>query len=80
MGNGIPDGSENRRQVVIQSRGTAMDEKKEEKGRWMEEYKTCGCSFVAKLRRELPGYCSRHGTDRRRVTKLPKAIEAGYAG
>jgi hypothetical protein len=57
-----------------------MDEKKEEKGRWMEEYKTCGCSFVAKLRRELPGYCSRHGTDRRRVTKLPKAIEAGYAG
>jgi hypothetical protein len=53
---------------------------KNERGKWMEEYKKCGCSFVAKKKSELPGYCSRHGTDRRRATKLIEPIECGYAG
>ena len=49
-------------------------------GRWLEEFKHCACSYVAASKKELMGYCPRHANDRRRVTKLPKPIEAGYAG
>lgn len=46
---------------------------------WFEEYKHCSCSFVADLRRELPGYCPRHGNDKRRRLQLPdNGIERGY--
>ena len=50
---------------------------------YLEEYEKCGCSFASKLKRDLPGYCSIHGTDRRRCTKLPeigKTFELGFAG
>lgn len=50
---------------------------------YLEEYEKCGCSFAAKFKRDLPGYCSIHGTDRKRCTKLqdPKNIfELGFAG
>jgi hypothetical protein len=32
---------------------------------WIEEYKSCACSFVARIKAELPGYCPKHGNDRR---------------
>lgn len=57
-----------------------------EQKKWvlLEEYKGCGCSYMSCRRDELPGYCQRHGTDRRRVTKLPagslKDEDLGYAG
>jgi hypothetical protein len=57
-----------------------MAEKKKDLGCWLEEYKSCGCSFVAKRKRDLLGYCERHGTDRKRVIKLPHPMECGYAG
>jgi hypothetical protein len=34
------------------------------KGRWLEEY-VCGCSDTQNTRKELVGYCSKHGADRR---------------
>lgn len=48
-------------------------------GVWMEEYKSCTCSFVAAKRNELLGYCRDHGNDRRYVFKLPKAVKTGQA-
>lgn len=48
---------------------------------YLEEYEKCGCSFAARLKKELPGYCSIHGTDRKRCTKLPDPdFELGFAG
>jgi len=49
---------------------------------WLEEYRTCGCSNVAATRKEALGYCPKHGTDRRRITKIPKAmgLGLGYVG
>ncbi len=42
------------------------------RGAWyMEEYR-CGCTFVAKLKRDLIGYCAYHGHDRRNVYRVPK--------
>jgi hypothetical protein len=38
---------------------------------WLEEYERCGCSNVTNTKAEALGYCPRHGTDRRRITKLP---------
>lgn len=49
-------------------------------GVWLEEYKHCGCSFVAEKKSELLGYCPKHANDRRRVIKLPKPVPCGYAG
>ncbi len=46
---------------------------------WFEEYRTCSCSFVADLRRDLPGYCPRHGHNKRRRLQLPdNGIVRGY--
>lgn len=48
---------------------------------WYEEYKHCACSFIAEKRAELPGYCPRHGNEKRRRLKLPdKGFERGYVG
>ena len=38
---------------------------------YMEEYKTCSCTQIERRKSDLLGYCSRHGTDKKRVTKLP---------
>jgi hypothetical protein len=36
---------------------------------WWEGYK-CGCvSDTVRLRRDLPGYCPTHGSDRRQIDK-----------
>lgn len=46
--------------------------KKEEREWWFEEYKQCGCSYVAEFKRELVGYCGRHGTDRQSIpSRIP---------
>ena len=35
---------------------------------WYEEYQKCGCiSGIAKRRKDLLGYCPKHGTDRARL-------------
>ncbi len=48
---------------------------------WFEEYRTCGCSFVADKLSELPGYCPRHFHDKRRRTRLPDmGFERGHVG
>jgi len=52
---------------------------------WYEEYKNCSCSFVARRRRELPGYCPRHGNSKkirsRMLLKGPVTEkDYGYAG
>ena len=51
---------------------------------WLEEY-DCGCSFTARTRRELLGYCEVHGSSRSRVHRIPKPkdfkdSDYGYAG
>ena len=48
-------------------------------GRWMEEYETCSCSYVAKFKKCLPGYCSNHGTNRKYVYKLVEPTIIGWA-
>jgi hypothetical protein len=57
---------------------------KPKKRLWLEEYKTCSCSFLAVSRADLPGYCQKHGTEKRHRIKISKAahenIELGYAG
>ena len=51
-----------------------------EKGKWLEEYE-CGCTFVAKKKKELIGYCSYHGENRINLYKLEKSkeIEVGHS-
>jgi len=49
-----------------------------ELGRWIEEYKQCSCTMVAKKKKDLLGYCKRHGTNRKYAVKLLNAIECGY--
>lgn len=48
---------------------------------WLEEYRHCGCTFLARVRRELLGYCEKHGNDRRRVHRLPfdPSVTFGHA-
>ena len=39
---------------------------------WWEEY-PCGCvSDIVRLKRELVGYCPKHGGDRRHTHRCPK--------
>ncbi len=45
---------------------------------WLEEYKSCGCSNVTVTKAYALGYCPTHGTDRRRITKVPSGMEVGY--
>lgn len=40
---------------------------------WLEEY-ACGCSFVGP-RKELPGYCPRHGDSKRKAYRIGKESE-----
>jgi hypothetical protein len=51
---------------------------------WFEEYKTCSCSFLALEKKDLPGYCEKHGTEKRRRMRVPnhdyKDEDLGYAG
>lgn len=52
---------------------------------WLEEYKTCSCTYIADKKRDLPGYCPKHGTDRKYIIKLPDApdgdtFDRGYVG
>ena len=51
---------------------TPKDEKRTEaKPGWFEEYR-CGCSFMSRTKKELPGYCAKHGDSRRnKPVKLP---------
>lgn len=52
---------------------------------WMEEYKTCSCTFLAEKKSELPGYCEKHGNDyRHRISMVltkeeEKKMKMGYA-
>jgi len=36
---------------------------------WIEEYK-CGCSTESPRKRDLLGYCSKHGDSRKRLHKM----------
>lgn len=31
---------------------------------WIEEYEACGCSCDAWRKKDLPGYCGKHGNNR----------------
>jgi hypothetical protein len=43
---------------------------------WFEEYK-CGCvSPVVKFKRELVGYCPKHGANTKHVHRVHPALEA----
>ena len=57
-----------------------MSDKKARRWLWLEEYVRCGCSNVTLTKREANGYCPKHGTDKRRITKVPAGMELGYAG
>lgn len=49
-------------------------------GYWIEEYKGCGCSLVARRRDELVGYCSKHGNNRQSTPyRMPEAAPVGMA-
>jgi len=43
---------------------------------WIEWF-NCGCSNVQKLRRELHGYCPKHGHDRKSYHKIPAENKDG---
>ena len=45
-----------------------------------EEYERCSCTQIEKRKKDLLGYCSRHFTDRKRVTKIPDIGEKGWVG
>lgn len=57
-----------------------MPKPKRPKFVWMEEYANCGCTNVTVTRAEAVGYCPRHLTPKRRITKLPGTLDLGYAG
>lgn len=40
---------------------------KKEKPFWYMEQYRCGCTFVARFKKDLMGYCGRHGMDRQGV-------------
>jgi len=48
-------------------------------GAWyMEEYENCGCTFVAKRKKQLLGYCGEHGYDRNNIYRVPKnSVDVG---
>jgi hypothetical protein len=51
---------------------------------WYEEYRNCSCSFMARDKNDLPGYCPKHGNDKR-IRKQVADVgymdkELGYAG
>lgn len=47
---------------------------------FMEEYQQCSCTFIAFDKSDLPGYCAKHGTDKRRAPYRITATEqeCGY--
>jgi len=48
---------------------------------YYEEYGRCSCTFIADKKDELPGYCPRHFTDKkRRVRLLDMGFERGLVG
>ena len=47
---------------------------------YMEEYLRCSCTHIERLKKDLPGYCQRHFTDRKRVIKIPDIGEKGWVG
>ena len=48
---------------------------------WMEEYKRCHCTVVARIKRDLLGYCPRHLEDRmHKPIRVPDEWPTGYAG
>ena len=48
---------------------------------WLEEYQGCGCSFVGRTKRDMPGYCARHGSSAIRAPmKIPQGMPLGHAG
>lgn len=48
---------------------------------WMEEYASCACSFVGKTRAELPGYCGKHGNNRKHLYRvdMDESMEMGQS-
>jgi hypothetical protein len=59
-------------EIALNRRGRIM------KYVWLEEYH-CGCATEETRKRDLPGYCPKHGEDAIRVYKIPykmwKAVE-----
>ena len=48
---------------------------------WLEEYQACGCSNVTKTKAGVIGYCPKHYTDRRRLSRIiDVGFQLGYAG
>ena len=51
---------------------------------YLEIYKNCACTVAAREKRDLRGYCPRHGNEKRRIDRLPgadwKDEDLGYAG
>ena len=39
---------------------------------WIEEYYQCGCSSEASRKKDLLGYCAKHGTSRSGIYRIPK--------
>ena len=59
---------------------TDTQSKTHRKWLWLEEYQGCGCSNMTATKREALGYCPKHGTGRRRITKIPNnGMEVGFA-
>lgn len=46
-------------------------------GTWLEEYKGCSCTLVSRYKRDLIGYCGRHGGSMRNTFRLPSPTEVG---
>lgn len=39
-------------------------------GMWFETYRQCGCVIEAHRKKDLMGYCAKHGTDRANVYRI----------
>ena len=47
---------------------------------FMEEYKHCSCTFIGFDKADMPGYCEKHGHDKRRTYQITATeSDAGYA-
>lgn len=44
--------------------------KKPKKWMYLEGYSKCGCTFLAKFKNQLLGYCKKHGNSRKNYYKL----------
>lgn len=48
---------------------------------WMEEFERCHCTNAVRTKREMLGYCEKHGNKRQYIHRVqPEGVNVGHAG